>query len=229
MTTKLKIDLADGVLEVEGSEAFVKAIYNDFKAHFIGEEAVTEELVKPKRGRRKAAVKTKKAAVSEPSPQPAKSELEPKAEVVEPTPPAAAPESTPPMAAPEPVESAPEPKSAPRKPSYNYLSDLDLSAANGRPSLVEYMDAKFPITNEERNLVFLYYLENMLNLKTVTIDHIYTCYRAAKIRAPLDLDGSLQSTVKQRHWIKMSKTGKLNVTPAGKTYIEKQLPKKVKN
>ena len=44
MTTKLKIDLSEGVLEVEGTEAFVTAIYNDFKAHFVGEEAVDDLL-----------------------------------------------------------------------------------------------------------------------------------------------------------------------------------------
>ena len=219
MTTKLKIDLTGGVLEVEGSEAFVKAIYNDFKAHFIGDDAVSEELIKPKRGRRKATVKVKKAAAG--PPQPAEPTPEPEAEVVETTPPAAEP--------PEPVEAAPLPKEPPLKPGYTFLSDLELIAADGRPSLVEYMDAKFPITNEERNLVFLYYLENMVSVKTITIDHIYTCYRAAKIRAPLDLNGSLQSTIKQRHWIKMTKAGKLSVTSAGKTYVENQLPKKVKN
>ena len=219
MTTKLKIDLTGGVLEVEGSEAFVKAIYNDFKAHFIGDEAVTEELVKPRRGRRKATIKTKKATVSEP-PQPVEPVPEPEADIVVEAPPAAVPEA---------IEIVPQPKEPSFKPSYTYLSGLDLTAADGRPSLVEYMDAKFPITNEERNLVFLYYLENMVSLKTVTIDHIYTCYRAAKIRAPLDLDGSLQSTIKQRHWIKMAKSGKLSVTSAGKTYVENQLPKKVKN
>jgi hypothetical protein len=219
MTTKLKIDLTGGVLEVEGSEAFVKAIYNDFKAHFIGDEAVTEEFFKPRRGRIQATVKAEKAAVSEP-PQPIKPEPVPEADVVE-TPPVIAP--------PEPPQTIPPPKEPVLKPSYTYLNDLELTAADGRPSLVEYMDAKFPITNEERNLVFLYYLENMVNLKTVTIDHIYTCYRAVKIRAPLDLNGSLQSTIEQRHWIKMTKSGKLSVTSAGKAYVENQLPKKVKN
>ena len=44
MTTKLKIDLSQGILEVEGSETFVRAIYRDFKMQFLGEEAVEEGL-----------------------------------------------------------------------------------------------------------------------------------------------------------------------------------------
>ena len=91
------------------------------------------------------------------------------------------------------------------------------------------MDAKFPIANEERNLVFLHYLQYMLKVKSITVDHVYTCYRAAKIRAPLDIEGSLQSAVSQRRWIKITKAGKLSVTPAGKRYVEKNLPKKIKS
>ena len=44
MTTRLKIDLSQGILEVEGSETFVKAIYNDFKAHFVKSDVTAEEL-----------------------------------------------------------------------------------------------------------------------------------------------------------------------------------------
>jgi hypothetical protein len=45
---------------------------------------------------------------------------------------------------------------------------------------------------------------------------------------PVNLQSSLQSTASRHLWIKISKTGLLNVTPAGKLYLEKQLPKKRK-
>lgn len=228
MTTKLKIDLADGVLEVEGSEAFVKAIYNDFKAHFIGEEAVTEDLGRPKRRRRssrKSSAKTK-AKEQKPSPPAAKPELD-KSPLKTQEFPIQKSEATPEPEAAATNDSDPKSKESTRK-GYSLISDLDLSGVNDHPSLVEFMDAKFPITNEERNLVFSHYLENIINLKTIKADHIYTCYRAVKIRAPLDLEASLQSTGKRR-WIKITKAGKLTVTPAGKKYVEEQLPKKIKS
>ena len=218
MTTKLKIDLSEGVLEVEGSESFVKAIYNDFKAHFI-EDEVDEVSLKPKRGRR-TKVTAKVAKVSPPEP------------ATKPTPPEPTPDASKPITEPpEPAPSQPaaEPTVVSEKPSYNFIKELDLSAADGHPSLVEFMDAKFPITNEERNLVFLHYLQNMLKLKSITVDHVYTCYRAAKIRAPLDIEGSLQSAINRRRWVKITKTGKISVTPAGKRYVEKNLPKKIKS
>ncbi|MBN1993928.1 MAG: hypothetical protein JW953_14605 [Anaerolineae bacterium] len=200
MTTKLKIDLTQGLLEVEGSESFVKIIYNDFKTHFAGID-VTEEL-KPARRTRKtktAATPAVPTPVFEPGEE-AKSE----------------PESLP-----------KEP--APPVPAYTLVKDLDLGTQDGRPSLVEFMDAKFPITNEERNIVFLYYLQYTLKLKSITPDHVYTCYRQAKIRAPLNLEHSLRLTANQHGWIRTTKTGKMTLTPAGKTYVEKQLPKRVKH
>lgn len=207
MTTKLKIDLLQGILEVEGTETFVKAIYNDFKIHFIGEDA-GEAMVPAKRKRQIARKVSPPARVATAAPPPKKT-------------------------APS-VETAPATPAAKSKPAdgqkfYQTLADLDLSAQGDRVSLVEFMDSKFPITNEERNLVFLYYLQYLLKSKPNTADHIFTCYKAAKIRVPLNLENSLTSTVTQRRWIKMTKTGRLSVTPAGKLYVEKQLPKKLKN
>ena len=109
------------------------------------------------------------------------------------------------------------------------MQDLKLGATSGHPSLVEFMDAKLPITNEERNVVFMYYLQHILKAKPITLDHVYTCYREAKIRAPLNIENSLRMTAEHRGWIKANQNGSMTVTSEGKQYVEKQLPKKVKN
>ncbi len=207
MTTKLKIDLTQGILEIEGSESFVKIIYNDFKTHFAGIEVVDD--LKPPRRTRKRKTKTAKPV------PPAAPAPEPQAEPL-PEPPA-----------PEAEEKAPP--TPPPTPDYTIVKNLDLGAADDRPSLVEFMDAKFPLTNEERNIVFLYYLQHMLKLKGITADHIFTCYRHAKIRVPLNLENSLRITADQHNWIKTTKAGNMTLTAAGKQYVEKQLPKKVKH
>jgi len=211
MTTKLKIDLMQGILEVEGSETFVKAIYSDFKSQFIGDDA-GESLAGLGRGKRRAP--RARAVPKTQQPEPASPP-----EIVSVVPPSPIEVAAPPE---------PEPPSA-VKPNYRLVPDLNLGGQNDHPSLVEFMDAKFPITNEERNLVFLYYLQYIAGLKTITIDHIFTCYKEAKIRVPLNLEVSLQTTADQRHWIKMAQTGRLSVTPSGKLYVDKQLPKKLKS
>lgn len=219
MTTRLRIDLSQGILEVEGSETFVKAIYSDFKANFLDSEVEAEEpLRKAKSKRSKTPAKAPATAKSSPEvislPAP---EAAPTAEVAAPSPEPAAPQP------------APEPSlPAPILPTYTYIEDLKLGAASGRPSLVEFMDTKLPITNEERNLVFLYYLQHILKVKPITLDHVYTCYRQAKIRAPLNIENSLRMTANQRGWIKANQNGALAVTSEGKLYVEKNLPKKAK-
>jgi hypothetical protein len=220
MTTKLKIDISQGLLEVEGSEAFVRSIYVDFKTHFAGIEG--EEKVKAIRRGRKAATKATPAppkvteAEAPPIPEPAV--VLPEAPPPEPV--VVAPvEGAPPALLPQPPR--PEATASP----YTYLKELELGPQPDHPSLVDFMDSKFPITNEERNIVFLYYLQHMLNIKPVTVDHIYTCYRVAKIRAPLNIEKALN----QHDWIKIAKNGQLTLSSTGKGYVEKQLPKRHKN
>jgi len=178
MATKLKIDLSQGVLEVEGSETFVKNIYQDFKTQFLGEESAPPEKP-PRRRHRKTA--------------------------------------------------AAAPSTADKPAEYKFIEALDVTAGADYPSLVEFMDAKFPFTNEERNLVFIYYLQNFIKQKPITIDHLFTCYRKANIRAPLNLEHSLQLTATREKWVRLTKTGRISVTTDGKQYLEKQLPKKTRD
>jgi hypothetical protein len=232
MTTRLKIDLSQGLLEVEGSETFVKAIYNDFKAHFVepnGQvgEAESPLTTKPKWVKTTRRSKTRTETVPLPVMPPPPMEPSPPIPVETEAAVSALPE---PVPLPPPPEPAPEPKAPPPSlPTYTYMQDLKLGHAGDRPSLVEFMDAKLPITNEERNLVFLYYLQHILKVKPITLDHVYTCYREAKIRAPLNIENSLRMTAEHRGWIKANQHGSMTVTSDGKSYVEKQLPKKVKN
>jgi hypothetical protein len=215
MTTKLKIDLTQGILEVEGSETFVKAIYRDFKTQFLGEEAVEGEKSNSPRLKRGHKTNSAKAKAAPPAPP---------EKIDEPAPPDQKPEaSTPPDV---PLEQAPVKK----RPSqtYTYMEDLELKATTDHLSLVEFMDSKLPITNEERNLVFLYYLQYVIKRKPIKLDDIYTCYVTGRIRVPLNIEQSLQKTADSVNWIKITKNGSMNVTSEGKRYVEEQLPKKVK-
>jgi hypothetical protein len=232
MTTRLKIDLSQGLLEVEGSETFVKAIYNDFKAHFVEPNGQVDEVeslrtAKPKRVKTARSSKTRSETVPLPVMPPFPAESSPPAPVQGKAAVPAPPEPAPPPPLPEPAS---EPKAPPPSlPTYTYMQDLKLGHTGDHPSLVEFMDAKLPITNEERNLIFLYYLQHILKVKPITLDHVYTCYREAKIRAPLNIENSLRMTAEHRGWIKANQNGAMTVTPDGKLYVEKQLPKKVKN
>ncbi len=225
MTTKLKIDLSQGILEVEGSETFVKAIYTDFKAHFVEPDGRT--------GEEETALTAKAKRIKTPRMPKIRRDSAPV--IVEPPAEEVVPESAPPVnevappSVPEPVPPLPPVEAKVPPPAYTYIENLELGHTSGHSSLVEFMDAKLPITNEERNLVFLYYLQHILKIKPISLHHVYTCYREAKIRAPLNIENSLRLTAEQRGWIKANQNGSMTVTPEGKLYVERQLPKKVKN
>ncbi|MDM8519568.1 hypothetical protein QUF64_05925 [Anaerolineales bacterium HSG6] len=202
MTTKLKIDLTQGVLEVEGSETFVRNIYNDFKTHFVPDAEPLPDTQLPPRTRR---AKTKKPTIPEPS-----------TDII--------PETTKP--APPKTKTKSRAKTIRSKNGYTLLTDLDLTANSDHLGLMEFTDFKFPITNEERNLVFVYYLKETLGLTKVTADHIFTCYKEVHIRAPVNIENSLEITAEHRNWISISKTGALTLTRHGKKYVEERLPVK---
>ncbi len=206
MTTKLKIDLSQGLLEVEGTEAFVRNIYADFKAHFAG-IAPPEDKPAKRRPRRK---KPEPAVTEQAKPEP-KSLPDVSGADLEPTP------------AETPVQKSPT-RSRTTTYTYTIIDDIELAGTKNYPSLVDFMDSKLPITNEEHNIVFLYYLQHLLKVKPITINHLYTCYRSAKIRAPLNIE----NTFDQRGWIKVAKNGNMTLTDAGKKYVEQSLPKKLK-
>ena len=196
MTTKLKIDLTQGVLEVEGSETFVRNIYNDFKTHFVPDAAPLPDTQLPPRTRRAKAKKpTVPESVSNVIPVTTKQSVPPK------------------------IKTTP-------KTNYTFLTDLDLTANSDRLGLMEFTDFKFPITNEERNLVFVYYLKETLGLAKVTVDHIFTCYKEVHIRAPINIENSLNITANHRKWISIAKSGALTLTRQGRKYVEEKLPVK---
>ncbi|MCB0214593.1 MAG: hypothetical protein KDJ52_34960, partial [Anaerolineae bacterium] len=134
MATRLKIDLAQGVLEVEGSETFVKAIYADFKAHFVEDETAEESLVtaKPKRTRTRKTTRTTTKAST-------RKTVAKKTKPADVEAPSADTEASPAEAA-----EITETKPVVEKIAYNFIEGLSLGAANGRPSLVEFMDTKVP-------------------------------------------------------------------------------------
>jgi len=187
MNTKLRIDLTQGILEVEGSETFVKGIYTDFKSHFITEATPPTEEKKTTRTRRSKTTTVK-----------------PKAPITT-------------------NKSLPTPQTTPPDPGYTMLK-LTLGATKKRAGLIEFTDAKVPITNEERNLVFLYYLQQTLKLKEIRVDHIYTCYKHVKARVPVDIENSLTTTAKQHEWLEVNEIGIITITTKGIDYVENNLP-----
>ncbi len=198
MTTKLKIDLKAGQLEVEGSEDFVERLYADFISAL---------------------------RISPPAPSTTDSVS-----------------STVPMDESHPIQSSPAPNKPTRKQQQaksngqpktksksrkdpEFLKDLDLSGGGSQPSLKSFFSRYEHKTNYERNLIFTYYLKQVMNLETVTPDHIFTCYRHCGQKIPKALEQGLRDTANDRGWLDVDNMDDIRTPIAGINHIEHDMPK----
>ena len=187
-STKLHINLKQGILEVEGSEEFVAKLYQDFRDNLstdlgalsIGADESSSDL-KPKTTMKKTVKKKSKVAKK-------------------------------------------KSKSGSSEPVL--VKELDLTGGSSKEGLRDYC-AKYVIkTNMERNLIFTYYLENILGIKSFGVNHIFTCYRNIPgTKIPGNLKQSIYDT-SAKGWIAVeSIDDDISVPVLGINHIEHDLPK----
>ncbi len=112
--------------------------------------------------------------------------------------------------------------------SYSIVKDIDLSGGS-KESLKDYFDKKQPRSNMEKNTLFVAYLKNTLGITTVTLNHIYTCYKGTGQRVPGALRQSVIDTSSRKGWLETSSLDDISLTVHGENLINHDLPPKVKN
>jgi hypothetical protein len=111
-------------------------------------------------------------------------------------------------------------RGAKSKSSPSILKDLDLSPQRDILSLRDFYALYNVKSNYERNLIIVYYLEHILELASITLDHVFTCYRHVNVKVPHALQQSLRDTSSRRGWLDTSSGDNLKVTVGGVNYIE---------
>ncbi|MFD2285798.1 hypothetical protein GJU39_21985 [Pedobacter petrophilus] len=102
--------------------------------------------------------------------------------------------------------------------SPTYLIDFDLMP-NDKESLKAFSEKYNINTNFERNLVCLYYLQEILKTENITVNHVYTCYRNLNAKIPL-FPQTLFDTKHRKGWIDTANISDLKVTRTGSNHIE---------
>ena len=102
---------------------------------------------------------------------------------------------------------------------------LDLAARNGNPSLCDYFAKFTPKSHSERNLIFVHYLQNIVGLDSISVDHVYTCYREVQASAPESFRQSLIDTNNKKGWLNTESLDEIEVTIAGQNHLEHKMPK----
>ena len=111
-------------------------------------------------------------------------------------------------------------KSATSSDELKMLDDLDLNPTNGQ-GLKDFVTQYKASSNYERNLVYTYYLKEVLKLQEpVSYNHIYTCYRWLDEKFPNALTQSIKDTKSNKQWLSYSKLTDIRVSPKGMNQIK---------
>lgn len=97
----------------------------------------------------------------------------------------------------------------------------------GEMSFRDFVQQKQPGSNYEKCTVAIYYLQHIVKIDGITINHVFTCFKDANWRV-IDLYNSLASTASRKGWIDTSNMEKISITPRGETQVEHDLPKQDK-
>lgn len=106
------------------------------------------------------------------------------------------------------------------------IKDLDLSGKSVGMSLKDSVSEKKPSTNIERTAVFVYYMQNTLNIQEITMDHVFSCYKDIGARLPQNLSQNLNDTASSRYGYIETDNGKYTMSIIGINLIDHDLPKK---
>ena len=199
MTAKIRVSLKDGILEAEGSEAFIEKLYSDFK------DLVTYSQHPLVMERTELVITETPGLASSSEPAEAKA-----------------------VAAPLKID-APKSKPKSKKSSATeptLLKDFNLAGTDNYPGLRDFY-AKYSVkTNMERNLVFTYYLSKVMGVESVGLNHIFSCYRnIVGVKIPGNLKQSLYDT-SSKGWLSISSIeDDIATSIMGINHIEHDLPK----
>lgn len=124
-------------------------------------------------------------------------------------------------------------RSSKPKASFSIVKDLDLSAKSNSQSIRDFFAEKSPTpeatTSMEKNAIFVYYLQMIAKIDTITVDHIYSCYKDVGVKYPSALRQSLKDTAFHKGYIDTSSLDAIKLATPGENFVEHDLPKAVKS
>lgn len=115
-------------------------------------------------------------------------------------------------------------KSAASGSTLSLVNTLNLNPPSQK-SLKEYFGQFISKSFFERNLVFIYYLERVLKMENIGINHVYTCYKNVSEKVPGNLYQSLVDTKNAKGWIDTKDITNIKITIAGENFVEHDFPK----
>lgn len=109
--------------------------------------------------------------------------------------------------------------------SVQIVKDLNLKPT-GTKTLIDFVTEKQPKSNVQKTTVFVYYMQKILNISSITIDHIYTCYKELGVKVSENLDQNLRDCSSSKFGYIDYKSGTCSMTVRGDNLVEHDLSPK---
>ena len=119
----------------------------------------------------------------------------------------------------------PPPPPPPPRATVSVERDIDFRP-QGKQSFRDFATEKGPKANDERNVVAVYYLEQILSLESVGAGHVLAAYRDAKWREPGQIANSLAKTASTKGWLDTRSMAAIRTTASGRNQVEHDMPAK---
>lgn len=114
------------------------------------------------------------------------------------------------------------------KKTYSRVKDINFRP-EGKLSLRDFTAEKAPRNNHEKNLVFVYYLEEYLGIGSVEVGHVLAAYDEMGWKSPAIPDNSLMVTASQKGWLDTSDMKAIRTTHGGRNAVQYDMPVKKNN
>lgn len=114
-------------------------------------------------------------------------------------------------------------KGANGKKIYPRVKDINFRP-EGKPSLRAFFAELEPKNFHEKNMVFVYYLEQHLGIEEVTLGHVLAAYDEIPEKSPTDPENSLRKTAHMTRGLDTASLKAIKTTHAGRNMIEFDMP-----
>ncbi len=115
-------------------------------------------------------------------------------------------------------------KSNAKSTSFSLVASLNLNP-QAQKSLKSFFSEFITKTFLDKNLLFIYYMERILKITDIGINHVYTCYKNVGEKVPGNLYQSLVDTKNLKGWIESKDINNLKITIAGENHVEHDYPR----
>lgn len=109
--------------------------------------------------------------------------------------------------------------------SVSATREIDFRPA-GSQAFRDFAAEKDPQTQDEKNVVAVFYLEQILKLSSLSAGDVLAAYRDCKWKEPANMANSLAATASRKHWLDTSNSAAIRTTPHGRNQVEHDMPAK---